>query len=619
MKIQQYFLGLAGALLLGVTLSSCESDMDFLTEKPKAALTIANAYNTSDQVVNTLRTGYFEFEELYFPNSMGQGISYNISTGTDMTDNKFSLGMSSHMSNFKAAWSADSGLPKSFWDKFYKIISYANLALSKMDAVSWPSEAEKARVIAEAKFLRGLSYLRLGELFGGVPLVLEYSETPNYAYVRASRIDTYSAAISDLQEAYEGLPWDVKAQYGRAGKGAAGMFLAEAYLAFGVEDGDNKQAFQDAAKVAREVINYHPLMKDRFGVRLPGASGSNYGIPNEDLDGNVISDLFVAANIVSPANTEAIWVMVGAPDYATFATNGGSMWSTNGGRRQCTLGFTPALQDYNWAPEYKESSAAPGPWKAFSAKYGGAMSPASHGGTGWAQSTPTWYASYTMWDAEHNNNSTGDLRYIEDVTVKTEYMCCDENHSLYEQKVGWNHIDHSTPELSGTFFPIWYKETPFDAWDYDQTEPAGWFGRFVYFYRSKYGARTAEVYLLLAEALLRSGDTAGALEALNTVRARSNANPFDSITIDTILDERGRELLYEEFRWATFLRMKPSEWKPRIYNYGMYSARGNAEIYPAIRRWAEDSGDIQFDLFPIPQTYIDLNTGAELTQNEGWK
>ena len=165
MKIQQYFLGLAGALLLGVTLSSCESDMDFLTEKPKAALTIANAYNTSDQVVNTLRTGYFEFEELYFPNSMGQGISYNISTGTDMTDNKFSLGMSSHMSNFKAAWSADSGLPKSFWDKFYKIISYANLALSKMDAVSWPSEAEKPRVIAEAKFLRGLAYLRLGELF----------------------------------------------------------------------------------------------------------------------------------------------------------------------------------------------------------------------------------------------------------------------------------------------------------------------------------------------------------------------------------------------------------------------------------------------------------------------
>ena len=66
--------------------------------------------------------------------------------------------------------------------------------------------------------------------------------------------------------------------------------------------------------------------------------------------------------------------------------------------------------------------------------------------------------------------------------------------------------------------------------------------------------------------------------------------------------------------------MKPTEWKPRIYNYGMYSARPGATVYPEIRRWAEDSGDIKFDLFPIPQTYIDLNTGSDgLYQNEGWK
>ena len=621
MKTNKYILGLAGILLLSGITTSCLSDKDFLTEQPKAQLTIANAYNTSDQVLNTLLTGYFEFEELYFPNAMGQGIAYNTSTGTDMTDNKYQLGLSSHMSNFTAAWSTDSSLPKSLWDKFYKVISYANLAISKVDEVEWSSDAEKARIVAEAKFLRGLSYLRLGELFGGVPMVLEYTETPNYAYERASRAETYNAAVTDLRDAYAGLPWDVKSEYGRAGKGAAGMFLAEAYLADGVENNDNKQSFQEAAKVAQEVIDHHPLMTSRFGVRIPGAPGSNYGIPNAYPAGNVMSDLFVAQNIVSPANTEAIWVMVSAPDYATFTSNGGDFFNpTPGGRRCCTLGFTPALQDYNWAPAYAEAGAAAGPWKAFSAKYGGEMSPATHGGTGWAQSTPTWYASYTMWDAEHNNNSTADLRYIEDVTVKTEYMCCDENHSLYEQKVGWDEIDHSTPELAGIFFPIWYKETPFDLWDYDPADPGfSWFGKYINFYRSKYSARTAEVYLLLAEAKLRAGDDAGALAALNAVRARANANPFTSISIDTILDERGRELLYEEFRWATFLRMKPSEWKPRIYNYGMYSARSGAEVYPAIRRWAEDTGEIKFDLFPIPQTYIDLNTGAELQQNAGWK
>ncbi|MCR5351320.1 MAG: RagB/SusD family nutrient uptake outer membrane protein [Bacteroidales bacterium] len=602
---------------------SCVTDKEFLEEKPKAQLTLNNAYNTSDQVLNTLLTGYFEFEELYFPNAMGQGIAYNTSTGTDMTDNKFQLGASQHMSNFTAAWSATSELPKSLWDKFYKVISYANLALSKLDAVEWPSEAEKARVGGEAKFLRGLSYLRLGELFGGVPMVLEYTETPNYAYERASRTETYDAAVTDLQEAYDALPWDIQADYGRAGKGAAGMYLAEALLARGVENGDNKTDFDNAAKFAQEVIDHHPLMTARFGARLPSATGSNYGIPNADPDGNVMSDLFVAPNIISAANTEAIWIMVSAPDYATFTANGGSFFSpTPGGRRCNTLGFTPALQDYTWSDQYKEAGAAAGPWKAFSAKYGGEMSPASHGGTGWAQSTPTWYASYTMWDDEHNNGSAGkDLRYIEDVTVKTTFLCCDENHSLYEQKVGWDHIDHSTPELSGIFFPIWYKETPFDLWDYDPADPGfSWFGKYINFYRSKYAARTAEVYFLLAEAKLRTGDTAAATDALNTVRERANAKPFDTITLDTILDERGRELLYEEFRWATFLRMKPSEWKPRIYNYGMYAARGGATVYPEIRRWAEDSGDIKFDLFPIPQTYIDLNTGSDgLYQNEGWK
>ncbi len=609
MKTYKLILGLAGISLLG-TVSSCVSDKDFLTEKPKAELTVENAYQTSDQVLNTLLTGYYEFEDLYFPNSWGQGIMYNTSTGTDMTDNKYQLGIGSHMSNFSAAWSTDMSLTKNLWDKFYKIISYGNLSLSKMNDVEWSNDEEKSRIAAEAKFLRGLAYLRLGELFGGVPMVMEYTETPNYAYDRASRSETYAAAISDLKEAYEVLPWDVKAEYGRAGKGAAGMYLAEAYLADGVES-NNSSEFTSAATVAREVIKHHPLMTERFGVRLPGVSGNVNGIPNADEDGNVISDLFVAQNITSSSNTEAIWVMVSAPDYASYAAYGG--------RRQCTLGFTPALQDYNWSAEYVHEGAASGPWKAFSSKYGGQMSPATHGGTGWAQSTPTWYASYTMWDAEHNNNTKEDLRYVEDVTVKTEYMCCDENHPLYEQKVGWNHIDHSTPELAGIYFPIWYKETPFDAWDYDTSQPASWFGKYVYFYRSRYAARSAEVYFLLAEALLRSGDTAGATEAVNTVRARSHANPFSTVTIDTILDERGRELLYEEFRWATFLRMKPDEWKHRIYDYGMYSARSGAEIYPNIRRWSEETGEIKFNLFPIPQTYIDLNTGSDgLYQNDGW-
>ena len=81
MKAIKYIIG---AVLGCMAAVSCISDDAFLEEKPKAQLTIANAYNTSDQVVNTLLTGYWEFEELYFPGSMGQGLCYNTFTGTDM-------------------------------------------------------------------------------------------------------------------------------------------------------------------------------------------------------------------------------------------------------------------------------------------------------------------------------------------------------------------------------------------------------------------------------------------------------------------------------------------------------------------------------------------------------
>lgn len=626
MKFNKYISLVMAGTLAGGMLSSCVSDADFLTEKPKDQITILNAFDSSDQVLNTLLSGYYEYEDLFFPGMFGQGIVYDKSAGTDMIDNKYQLGRTSHMSNFKEAWNSTSGLPKSYWDKFYKIISYSNLSLSKINDVEWPSDAEKNRIEAEAKFLRGLSYLRLGELFGGVPLQLEYSETPNYAFERNSRAEVFQAAIDDLEAAYAVLPQNVQvAEYGRAGKGAAALYCSEAYLAIGVEKGGDKNAFQKAATFAEEVTKMHPMMKDRFGVRANASDGGeNYGVANYDPNGNVISDLFSHKNVSSPMNTEAVWVMVGTPSYKDY--------SAYGGRRGCTLGLTPALQDFEWDEKYQEytSDGKPkyvGPWKKFSARYGGAMSPAFLGGTGWAQVTPTEYLSTTMWDNEHNFNSLGkDLRYIEDVTVMTEFLMCDDTHPLYEKKLGKDYINHATPDQSGIFFPIFAKETPFSAWDYDPSEPAGWFGTYVNFYRSKYAARSAEAYLLLAEAKLRLGDNAGAADALNQVRERAQANLVGAgdMTLDLILDERARELFYEEFRWATFLRMEPQVWKQRIYDHGMYSAQPGARVWtkedPNIRRWAEYTEKIPFDYLPIPQTYIDLNTGNPdgMKQNIGW-
>ena len=75
-------------------------------------------------------------------------------------------------------------------------------------------------------------------------------------------------------------------------------------------------------------------------------------------------------------------------------------------------------------------------------------------------------------------------------------------------------------------------------------------------YSDQYYARLAETYLLRAEAYLGKGDKIKAAADINAVRTRVNANPVASgdVTIDYILDERLRELAYEEQRRLTLAR-----------------------------------------------------------------
>lgn len=595
-------------------LGACTPDNEFLEENPKDKITMENAFNTSDQVLSTVLSAYNLLEGNYFPQGMNSDMFSYKQLGTDILDCKYS---NPHYSNFTTSWSPTMGFIKTVWDNYYKMISYCNLALLKINDVTWTSEADKARVEAEAKFLRGLAYLRLAEYYGAVPLVKEFSETARFDYVREPRATVYSSAITDMEEAYNnGLPDNTVAsgEAGRVSKYAAAMFLAEAYLARGVENGDDVNDFRTAVTYAQEVISHHPLMTSRFGVRLPGASGLRNGVPTAQPDGNVFSDLFVSDNMISGANTEALWIARAVPDYATFAANGSV------GNRSITLSLSPSLQDFRFT---MDGDAGKPFSEHISAKYGGETSPFIHGGTGWGQTPLTWYVSVTAWDKAHNfeTEQNQDYRYTEGVTVRTKFLVINEQHPLYEQYGGWDELDKSTVNEGSMFSPIFYKETPMDGWDWDTDNP-NWNWFFVVpraaLYRNKYIARTGEAYLLLAEAQLRGGDAGSALITLNELRARSNANPATSIDMQVILDERARELMLEEDRWGTFLRMKPEEWRQRIYDYGMYTARGGAAVYPELRRWSEYTDEIKFTNWPIPQTYIDLNTGVKMEQNDGW-
>lgn len=133
--------------------------------------------------------------------------------------------------------------------------------------------------------------------------------------------------------------------------------------------------------------------------------------------------------------------------------------------------------------------------------------------------------------------------------------------------------------------------------------------------------RTADAYLMLAEAILRGGggSRSEALEYVNTIRDRaymSGAYGSDAsgrisdaqLTLDFILDERGRELYTELTRRTDLIRFNKYT---KNYNWDWKGSDGMAGHY--IGKDVDD----KYKLFPIPQD--EFTTNPNLTQNPDFK
>ena len=124
--------------------------------------------------------------------------------------------------------------------------------------------------------------------------------------------------------------------------------------------------------------------------------------------------------------------------------------------------------------------------------------------------------------------------------------------------------------------------------------------------------RLSEMYLIYAEATLRGGaggDKTTALAYLNLIRARAyggtasgQLNSSD-LTLQTVLDERGRELYWEGHRRTDLVR------------YGLLTT--NAYLWPWKGGVASGTAvDSKYNLFPIPASVLSSN--PNLTQNPGY-
>ena len=66
--------------------------------------------------------------------------------------------------------------------------------------------------------------------------------------------------------------------------------------------------------------------------------------------------------------------------------------------------------------------------------------------------------------------------------------------------------------------------------------------------------RYADVLLMKAEAMVRTGQNGPALPIVNSIRTIRGATPFTAVTLDNLLDERGREFFWEGVRRQDLIR-----------------------------------------------------------------
>jgi starch-binding outer membrane protein, SusD/RagB family len=119
------------------------------------------------------------------------------------------------------------------WEQNYKGIFWANQVITYVPDIDM-NESLRNRIVAEAKFLRGLYHYHLAILYKNIPVITTLpANVDEFFPSQSTPEEAWAQITSDFTDAMEVLP--VKESYaaddlGRATKGAAAGYLAKSYM-----------------------------------------------------------------------------------------------------------------------------------------------------------------------------------------------------------------------------------------------------------------------------------------------------------------------------------------------------------------------------------------------------
>ena len=499
-----------------------------------------------------------------------------------------------------------------YWENSFTAIRQANTIITRIDVPKYASDAERNAILGAAYFFRAYYYYRLVHQFGDVPLLLNDLDAPRADFYSTKREVILEKMRTDLEFAQTWVTDNVNK--GEVTKGAVSHLLTKVNLALG--------KFDDAIVSATNVIGggKYGMMTTRFG--------STAG----DATKNVVWDLHRMDNKAIGANKEALFLVIDREAFQGFTPNGSQLmrntvpaWHFANLRTPTGSGIQAITDAVNAEiPLTRMYGRGIGRYRGtpYSTKYI------------WTDQTDYRHAK-GMWmdmtDLVYNNPAlkTSKLQADKDLFGKPLQQYTTANVATVFQNGALDTIRHW---FGWPHYKVFINSTNALANDPYWSPPRGTNTDWYVF-------RLAETYLLRAEAYYWKGDLASAMSDINVVRARANATlltDISKINIGTILDERARELYWEEPRKTELTRIAyifamtgKSAYNGKTYNLNAFSDQNF--FYDRIMEkndfYKNNVRTLQgvnyriapyHVLWPVPASAQRFNTEGHINQNKGY-
>lgn len=545
MKGKKYII-LVVVLALAFITKSCEDTLDeVLVSDVSGAAYYVDEKGFEDAVNAT----YALLKPFYGPERGWTMTSF----GTDLFTNGADGGHKA-VNRYDGGLNASESFIRDSWKDWYRGVNQANAVISRADAIEGLDEALKSQRLGEVRFLRALYYFNIVTTYGDAHLTLEETEGAETEANKTSQAEIYNQAIiPDLQAAIAALPVETP-QYGRVSRSGAEFLLGKVLLTRSYTSFAEGSDASQAETLMSNVIN-------NYGLELLPDYGDLWDINNQE-------------------NAEIVWNLTIAKSQVDEGLDGQG--------HRAHLYF---LMEYDKKRGMTRDIANGRPWKRFR------PTPFLLGL--WDRSVDTRYdktfkhvffANKDVSD-DKGNLVVGDTAlFIPGPGTDIDWPLAAEDAKPY--------IVYTSDEYDERTFPCMNKWIDDTRPDRQKTQGQ----------RDVVMMRIGDAYLLRAEARLAQANTTGAAEDITVIRRRSAVPGMEDamditaaeVTLDFLLDERGRELHGEGHRWWDLVRTGKLVERVRLHNE---QAADNIQDYHNLR--------------PIPQDQIDRTTGG-YAQNPGY-